>query len=115
MFGSKSQGRDPSGFLTGKVTIVVAVLTSRRPHPSKSSVSKHPKCDKEKDSRNLTPRGKLLQEKRKKKRERKRKRTKEKRLLTSPKPSVSFVFLLPLCVYLADLFELKFISDFIYT
>ena len=32
-------------FLTGKVTIVVAVLTSRRPHPSKDSVSIHPKRD----------------------------------------------------------------------
>ena len=49
-----------------------------------------------------------------KKKRMKEKRTKEKRLLTSPKPSVSFIFLLPLCVYLANLFELWFVSDFIY-
>ena len=35
----------PFWFLTGKVTLVVAVLTLSRPHPSKSSVSIHPKCD----------------------------------------------------------------------
>ena len=50
--------------------------------------------------------------KKKKKNERKKER-KKKRYLTSPKPSVSFVFLLPLCVYLANLFELIFVSDFI--
>ena len=35
----------PFWFLTGKVTIVVAVLTWRRPHSSQGSVSLHPKCD----------------------------------------------------------------------
>ena len=71
---------------------------------------------KKKDSRKLTPCGKLLREKGKKE---KKERTKEKnnerkkkRLLTSPKPSVSSVFLLPQCVYHANLFELRFVSDF---
>ena len=44
----------------------------------------------------------------------KKKERKKIRLLTSPKPSVNFIFLLPLCVYLANLFELRFVSDFIY-
>ena len=35
----------PFWFLTGKVTIAVAVLTSRRPHSSLGSVSLHSKCD----------------------------------------------------------------------
>ena len=35
----------PFWFLTGKVTIAVAVLTLRRPHSSLGSVSLHPKCD----------------------------------------------------------------------
>ena len=44
----------------------------------------------------------------------KKKKRKKIRLLTSPKLSVSFIFLLPLCVYLANLFELWFVSDFRY-
>ena len=44
----------------------------------------------------------------------KKKKRKKIRLLTSPKPSESFIFLLPLCVYLANLFELWFVSDFRY-
>ena len=35
----------PFWFLTGKVTIAVAVLTSGRPLSSQGSVSLHPKCD----------------------------------------------------------------------
>ena len=108
----------PFWFLTGKVTIVVAVLTSKRPHSSQSSVSLPRNVSKKKDSRKLTPCGKLLREKGKKKKERtkeKKNERKKKRLLTSPKPSVCFVFLLPLCVYRANLFELRFVSDFIYT
>ena len=75
---------------------------------------------KKKDSRKLTPCGKLLREKGKKEkreneREKERKKKKKERLLTSPKPSVSVVFLLPLCVYHANLFELRFVSDFLHT
>ena len=45
VFGSKSQGRTLLAFWLSKVTIVIAVLTSRCPHLSKSSVSIHPKWD----------------------------------------------------------------------
>ena len=51
----------------------------------------------------------------KKENEREKEQKKKKRLLTSPKPSVNFVFPLPLCVHRANLFELRFVSDFIYT
>ena len=56
-----------------------------------------------------------IQKKNERKKNERKKERKKKRLLTSPKPSVSFIFLLPLCVYLANLFELRFVSDFIYT
>ena len=71
----------PFWFLTGKVTITVAVLTSRRPHSSQGSVSSHPRCDYEKGQQKTNSLWQASSRKRKekKKRERKRKRTKEKK------------------------------------
>ena len=64
----------PFWFLTGKVTIVVAVLTSRRPHSSLGSVSLHQRCDSEKGQQKTNSLWKASSRKRKKKKKNERKK-----------------------------------------